>query len=332
MSRHTRDGRSIYSYSDINHLPFKLSGSGEQIFYCPFCVENGRKTPDTVGRLYYSRKKGYGHCFRCNSLFFRETKFDLKDSASFFTMNVEDLEGPSPEDQWYDISWARNLREERRAVEYLVKQRRLPFELCERHHFRWSPSPEGILMPSDVGWERTHFFQIRLLNPAPGKPKMDSPAASSKPLYGESFFDGHRHLALCEGVISAVSALMISVSDGTTWDVAATYGKGISDYQLKRIAARGFESVTILYDGGEVKAAVQAAKRLSPHVPMVWIGVLPFEKDPNDLLNPSIYERTVLRVPAQALALSVLLEKLPRDQKEWDLNSEAWKIMEENAF
>jgi hypothetical protein len=178
-----------------------------------------------------------------------------------------------------------------------------------------SPKP-GIVLPSDFGSE-VRFYQIRVLNPE--RDKFMSPSKSVKPLYGDVFLTNPNHVNLCEGVMSGIS----SVSGREDRGVLVTYGKSMTDYQYNVMKSLKPKKITIMYDGGEIRAPIRLAQKMQVDFSDVRMALLPFGKDPGDL---TLEDRiNVTEISMNPISIRLMLSKLPEDSGKWDMNEKIWK-------
>lgn len=86
------------------------------------------------------------------------------------------------------------------------------------------------------------------------------------------------HVIICEGVFSAVSAGR---------DAVASYGKLVTDDQLRRIWDSGVRKITLALDGDAWKETLDTARRGLKIGFEVRVVPLPRDKDPDDLGRPA---------------------------------------------
>lgn len=270
------------------------------IYHCIFCEEKGN-TPDTSGKLYIHTEKLVYHCFRCGSKGSVQTAVKGYHLDKVYTNSdiVEALEGilkkednSSRVDLIYSIPKLKPYANPE-AYNYLVNRGITP-SMMDRYNIRVgsvvSKYKDRIIIPNIVsededGNDVTDMFVARYIKEVPkdiftGRPlfgKYLNPFGEnkSKSVFNLHNIDKGKPVIITEGVFSALSAGPSAV---------ATYGKYVSDIQLKRILNNKPREIYVALDSDAYPEAVKLChriKRWSPYT-IVKLVRMPDGVDPSD--------------------------------------------------
>ena len=259
--------------SDLGKI-IKRTFSGEEIYYCPWCLEV-RGKPDRDGKLYFNPKKGMGKCFKCGTVCIDDSSpsidrvyqryYEKEDArlTSIFTLK----------------EWTQPVDEVNEVFEYYASRllsslaiRDLSIRACTK------PYP-GLVFPNNIiNGDRTDFFQIRNIS-KDALIRYTSPSGV-KPLYGTSTIKTDTTRAvICEGVISTLSFYGIN-----SLATLALMGKECSPLQLKTLRMLPIQEWFLCLDGGEIKSILSRVDQLQSVGIHPRVVILPFGQDPNNLL------------------------------------------------
>ncbi len=261
----------------------------EQTFQCPFCDQFGHGS-DRKGHLYVNEEKGF-FCHRC------ETRGSIDRLVVLLKIPPEEIaEAPQPL-----ASLQRNLLvpprqqlkpDEPRTVEY-------PVELMEVHEcpivaqyassrglspFDWAyyklkawydfRGNHRLLFPDESG-DRLVYWTARAVQPGV-EPKYEAAKDSDKSMcvWNLNRVNPMKIIWISEGALSARACGPNGV---------ATYGKYVSDIQVRKIAAMAQIGVGVVVDGDARKSAFQIAKKFMGMGIAVRLVLLPDGRDPDDM-------------------------------------------------
>lgn len=290
----------------LEHFGSDYKGeTGDELIYdCPYCERIG-KTKDTKGHLYVNTKTLLYFCHRCEAKGYLgdvDVKgYTFEDSPSDVEMmnKLGSLIGRVDSVKEYNIGISEPLDSssmkgtiyEYKAIEYL-NSRGFSQKVIDFYGMRvgniFSKYRDRIIIPnqvhfSDKGDLMTDMFVARYF----GSNKLDS-NGNEIPKYlnptGESkkntVFNLHRikkgdPIIITEGCFTAISAGRNAV---------ATYGKQVSNEQIKKILANEPSMIIVALDPDAIDDAEKLCKRLySKTGTMIRLVQLPMGEDANSL-------------------------------------------------
>lgn len=228
----------------------------ETVKNCPYCEVRGF-TPDTTQNLCINTDMKVYHCWKCGAkgrwkgklLLSGKTSRKL-DPAAFDLLGF-DIETP----------------ESKVIFKYLLGRGLIPDEILKE--VRWSPQMKlRAIFPVYVDGE-IKVFNARAVR-KDDKPKYVTAGSKEKYVYRFDLFDSWS--TLTEGPLDAHSS-----PHGI-----ATFGKGISEYQLRLIASK-FSTVFVAYDPDAPKARHDTYYALKDAGVDTYLVYLPKGYDPNKL-------------------------------------------------
>lgn len=235
------------------------------IIQCPFCLNELNYTQH---KLYILKDYSTGHCFRCGSSFFNKNEFKLNTPLSnlkAIKFNVKDpdeckFKGVDSIDIDYYVNAHKILKD---GVDYLnyrysrskyIKDVTKIDGVLQFHEPKYNliDNIENLKIKFRNGkvivpfyWNnKCIYYQIRFTDPN-RVPKYFNPVIDNKPLYSCPFNKGSDIAILCEGVFGAIA---ISFMTNFEYDVYATLGSVITDYQLKLLDTMRYSGVAVYYD------------------------------------------------------------------------------------
>jgi len=276
--------RVIGKFKDLGKSLGTSSSGLEEVYLCPYCITVIGK-PDTSGKLYYNKKKRVGHCFKCDSLVFNTEIPDISELAEEWLsiLSPTQAEDSTDSTSLFDLSWTKPVSEIPQVYEYLIN-RNINDQLIDRYNLLATDFPIlGVVIPNVMTGKYTDYYQIRDIK-QDSYIKYRNPVSTSKPVYGIGFIGDNKSIIITEGVFSAISASRIPGCAGL-----ATYGKSLKLDQLNQIKSlNSVDNIYVMYDGGTLGPTIKAANMLLKTGRDVYVTLLPWSKDPNELSDEGI--------------------------------------------
>lgn len=246
------------------------SNADKDLYQCPFCLKNTGKKKN---KFYMSRT--IGACFVCSSMVFK--KLSIEELCAEY---VEDQERELIEQdyQYWDLSaWTYEIKEGSEQFSYL-KHRGITFDLIKEWNLRSCNVPyKGIVLPNDYDLKLSNFFQTRNLDPK-AKLRYLNPS-SLRPLYGVFILKKSDKAVICEGPFSVIS------TSSNLYNSIGLYGKSASAHQLEELKKLDYKTYVICLDGGVFKDIIKLAEQILEVRESVEICCLPYDLDPNEILQ-----------------------------------------------
>ena len=275
---------------------------------CWFCPEV-RGRPDRDHKLYFSKEKEVGFCFKCGTAVVLQQEFESSEDI------LEDLRKKLRNSFPYGGEESRSAfqREQRRipgpfrlsgwtvpvgdsSGRAYLESRGISVETASRFGVRFASLPQpGLVLPNRLQEDGeallTDFYQLRKVDPGGGE-KYLSPPDTIKPIAyldhrsqpGKSNAGLTPDLFLTEGMLSA-----ISLHEKLGVPVGALLGLSLTPHQLAELNShlREFPAgrLFLVLDGGEAPRARKLASALEEKVircPELRIVDLPARVDPNE--------------------------------------------------
>ncbi len=266
---------------------YRDAGGGEIRVCCPFCLLRG-KTQDDKHKLYINPVKNVVHCFRCE---YRTRASDLFPQLASLGVEFEKI-GRRTENATLEAipTGCHNLSE--------LPSTHLCTEFLEGRGFGLSDfdMAGGILFCEDYK-KGDYSFGPRLLFPVyqfgvyrgfqartiwkNTLPKYINASGMEKKtiLYNyDNAFKQNEDLIIVEGIFDAVRVGLDKA--------IASFGKAISDEQIRLIALGDFKRVILLLDPDAKNEGQASARKLSTNF-NTYVGVL-HEKDPAEMTQDEI--------------------------------------------
>ena len=250
-------------------------------YNCPYCEQSG-KTKDTHGHLYVNKKKLVYNCFRCGargklSGDIKGYNFDPIPSDTEMASKLGKLLNRNDDKLLYDLSMSTELlvdniqsSYEEEAFRYL-EDRGISPKVCEYYQMRlgnlFSKYRYRIIIPNEITVDKegvawTDMFVARYIRPIPidglghaGFPKYLNPGGDNR---RSSVFNLHRirngsSIIITEGCLTAISAGCNAI---------ATYGKQVTEIQLKKILAKEPKTIFVALDPDAISESYELCKRI----------------------------------------------------------------------
>lgn len=279
---------------------------------CPFC-------DDERYRFGFNIIRKIGHCFNCGesvggqklvqALGIDESQ--IREPTSFQSLDkilsnssqideiveVPELAQPGPlltqiRDDDPRYAQVRNI-----AFDHLIARGYIDYlEISERNKLMIGATGtriEGRLILPVFEKNKLVYWQARALYPHQ-RPKYLNPDKIEQPAGKSNFIfnlDAARHcreVVVCEGIFSA-----LSVGE----NAVAVFGKELSTRQAHKLSTAGIKKIILLFDAGEMSAALKAARRLVGRV-SVKIASLPYG-DPNEVTAQELSTALLNAKPCQ---------------------------------
>lgn len=214
---------------------------------CPYCIDAYKhdrtyEGPYKKHKLYVTKNKQMGHCFRCDKIFINSNeniRYELSVPGIYTApqeFQVEKLNGRP-----WNLELFNDFDEESdKGMEYLLKKRHGYFrELKSLLHIRFSNN--NPVIPFYYHGELI-YYQIKM---AFGNSKLPyfSPPISHKPLYIIEKKENTKFV-ICEGTFDAIACLIL-FPDRTP---VAILGSSITDYQIAMLRTYVPEDILIYMD------------------------------------------------------------------------------------
>lgn len=245
------------------------SNGDQNLYICPYCLIN---TGKQKAKFYWCTTKNIGHCYVCNTAVYR--KRTIEEICNAF---IEEKQIILPEYQIWNLSkWTYPIKPDSEHDKYL-KGRGITDDLIAKYGIRYCNVPySGIVLPNG-DYTSTNFFQVRNMDKS-AKLRYVNPS-STKPVYGMCFLEPKPEAVLCEGILSTIS------TDSPRYTSYGLYGKSISGLQLKDLLSTPTVLYNVCLDGGEILAIIRLIGQLLTEREVVGVILLPFGKDPNDIMS-----------------------------------------------
>ena len=253
-------------------------GDGYYITHCPECKKLGRTTPH-----FYIYDKSGAHCFRCNQHYSAKALYNL--------MGVE--QGISAINWFNPVSIKKDkplelpqglvkIQENDCYYNYLIKR---GFDWDIINTYKILGCGNYVFIPC-ITKKRLIYYQMRYIWPIRNDfiKKYKSPQVSRKAIiFNEDVLNTGEDIIICEGIFSAISSGKNAI---------ALLGKELLPAQMDKIlATQHYNLDRVIYlalDGGcNMECDVIGYKLAKWGINCKQI-VLPFGKDPNDLLKSGI--------------------------------------------
>lgn len=257
---------------------------------CPHCS-------DEKYHLYYSLQKDVWNCFKCNAsgrgidLIISVTGMDVYTAAKFLSpgkpLQPKPVKEISEMPKWYVPLIPKHLvpKPGYDAVYNYALQRKFTTAQIEFYGFGYSVGDylnrARLIIPVERG-----YYQARALSKLQ-VPKYLNPDVPKEDRIFNYRFLGHKRIAICEGVISAIAATREDCP------ALAVLGKTVTDEQRKRIVNSKPEVVELSFDAGTEKddATLELAGYLHSYGIMVYIRSYAFG-DPDECTDFNLYRYT----------------------------------------
>ena len=275
------------------------SGRDEYIYHCIYCEKNG-KSPDTKGKLYVNNKSLKYHCFRCG-----ESGQLLKDSKGLgYNLDFAPLDSELGQ-QLEDFVMLQNKTENVKLeysipklypvkgtneYQYLIN-RGITDSLIKYYDIRMgsivTKFANRIIIPNRVtslneDEDLTDMFVARYIYKIPQDDNGNDLVQRYLNPFGTNrrkvVFNLHRikdksPIIITEGCITAIAAGFFAVG---------TYGKLVTDIQLKQILNKKPSKLYINLDGDAYKETLKLCSRIEKIEPDLPLYIVRFKKEDGD--------------------------------------------------
>ena len=300
--------------SDLKYVPvqalerfgsdnFVRMAGKEAIFKCPYCSER-RGTPDSTGHLYVDTKNLVYFCFRCEVKGFLgegDSKgYDftpIPTDPELMEAIGEVINRNSVSRELYSLEYSKPLIDstgtpyEMEAIDYLIRR---GFDMSVISYYgirlgsKYSKQRNRVIIPNEIvhgedGIDYTDMYVARAFGDV-GTDRYGNPFPKYMNPFGnnrrESVFNLHR---VPEGVpIIITEGCITSISAGR--NAVATYGKYVTDIQLRKILSNRPSMIYVALDPDALSTAEELCKRISAVscIP-VNLVILPEGEDANSL-------------------------------------------------
>jgi len=274
----------------MGSVDYKLTNTEEIRVNCPFCVKRG-KTPDTKFHLYMNSRKEVYYCFRCGARgSFSSLPNDLigimLDTYSKLPLEKKEVNIRNVFETVYDVlnsltdfqatdsSLIGELYLKQRLFENTSTSTDIPKKLYRILENKTNKSIWIIFFSYNIWGEIDYYTLRKIFSKVFLNPKF------SKPLFKLDIFSAieKKEVYLVEGIFDALSLYLSGIKN-----VFSLLGKELTDLQTEELLDYGFEKIYIVLDGDAISNEIKIANKLKGHFNEVFIGMLPYEKDPNDL-------------------------------------------------
>lgn len=279
------------------------TSSGEVQFNCPYCI-NIRHKADHDHKLYLNIYSGLYYCFKCGSRgkLLPDESARSSNKSKLYKLLADDTNEVAPSELFLLPNQLARYNE--LTYNYL-RSRGLTEEDMDYYSIRAGSLLDNlytgrVVIPNHiirVGADFTDMLVARSIDPKVDKRwKYLNPKGSNK---SRSVFNLHRipenpsRIIITEGVFSSISAGR---------DAVATYGKLVSDDQIRMIIAKNPKRVYVMLDHDAEHQAVALATQLNQVLPDVYYVKLEDDRDPSDLG----YEMTQRVIENQSIKISRL--------------------------
>lgn len=258
------------------------------------CGQSG--TPDTEYHMYINPTKGKYFCQRCQfggTLEYLTKLLGLplpeENLSAWSDIMYSYLFGPDDSEESVEpvsVPEAVSLIPGTRAISYL-KSRGISDELSRLYNLMMGVGSlkNRIVFPDFSDDGTLVYWQARdYVGRNPKYRNATSPNNSLLYNLGRWKVWGLKSVAICEGVISAIS---------TGCDAVATYGKYVTGGQVDALVDLKAEEYIVAFDGDALEFGISLASRLRKRYCKTRILKLPRDKDPNDLGHADMRARLV---------------------------------------
>lgn len=275
MSRH------IGKFEDLKTVVKK--SRDECVYICPYCDIVSNKGPDTRGKFYFNIKKGKGHCFRCETLIYREGIRSIESIIEELNPNYTEKE--SYKEQLLNISgWSTSIIENRDCLNYMIN-RGIQLETLHKFNVRSTNIPHlGVVFINKlIDGKYTDFYQIRNID---AWCKHATLRDLVKPCNWLDVQEKGSDVIICEGFVDGLSCY--EHLDGKVFPTPLV-GKSLTKMQLlqlvKHVRNNGVSTIYVCMDGGFFESTLSIARTLHKKVVRCTIKVvpMPWGKDPNEI-------------------------------------------------
>jgi hypothetical protein len=221
---------------------------------CPVCFERHRQKGDhgyKKLKLWVEKDYGYGHCFRCNTVFVPEDQsvsFGIKRVESPVDMSNWKLCKLSDDGFWTLDRFNTFDEDDEQGVDYLAKKRLYIYrQMYKSLGIRFKD--HNPVIPFYYKGDLI-YYQIRMINDTDRK--YHSPSIEHKPPYVLEHGD-NKKFVICEGVFDAI-ACRVMYPDRTPF---AVLGSDITPYQIAILRSYCPEDILIYMDKTDLSESIR---------------------------------------------------------------------------
>ncbi|QIG71766.1 DNA primase protein [Rhizobium phage RHph_TM39] len=298
--------KKTYEILDPNDPPTLAKETEDHyVFYCPNCVEK-RGKPDKDGRLYWSKPKQVGYCFKCVTSFFPAADENLTpEENELFHMigrtlskmdKDESIVDPPPMDFSFD------------ALDYdllTYLKNRNPFlpSLVKLLGCRaWYGKINGVAFPF-IYKDYVGKFQVRFDTKIKDKRYYTSPGKDKLPYSPTGLFTDFKlrdepTITICEGVFDAIALMILGYPNPI-----AVLGKTLTAFQIRLLRTMMPSNAFVVMDDWEISKAIKG-QLMSNVISMEDVRIVSYgdDVDPEEYLVEEIKDPEKFKVYASNVA------------------------------